>query len=361
MSIRTHISKQVIAIAALLLMFGLSSCGEVSLNDPMLGKELVHTIFYVKRTGSGPGSSSQILRVNADGTNPMVIADDAYLTSAPKNGKVVYISPKTGKDVYVILCNGDGSDKIIIDSGAYIAAELSPKADFVILTTEDRPVSGGGHIDAAIYRANIDGTTIQPTVKFVHKKLEHDIYPVLAPDGKSTAFFTDGNGGGYNDELTIVDTKPGDTGVLRAFVDIGFGEHITWSADASNILIYNPTKKLVTIPMPTGSPSLILFPQNWKVEDAIFSAMPDTILASISTPGSQNAFYEVNSNSSGTPTVLFSNPGKAVIFSGYSSDRKYILYTSQLQTPTRSMKVYDRFLQKDTVLDTDVNQCFFAK
>ncbi|HET9136646.1 MAG TPA: hypothetical protein VFO76_08410 [Candidatus Kapabacteria bacterium] len=361
MRIRTHISKQVIAIAALLLAFGLSSCGEVSLNDPMLGKELVHTIFYVKRTGSGPSSTSQILRINADGTNPMVIADDAYLTSGPRNGKVVYFSPKTGKDVYVILCNADGSDKIIIDSGAYIAAELSPKADFVILTTEERPVSGGGRIDGVIYRVDIGENTIGPFVKFIHKKLEHDICPILSPNGKSAAFFTDGNGGGYNDELTIVDTKPGDTGVLRAFVDIGFGEHITWSADASNILIYNPTKKLVTIPMPIGSPSIISFPQNWKVEDAIFSAMPDTILASISTPSSQTAFYEVNSSFSSTPTPIFSNPGKGVIFSGYSTDRKYILYTSQLQTPARSMKVYDRFLQKDTVLDTGVNQCFFAK
>lgn len=369
MSIRTHISKQVIAIAALLFAFGLSSCGEVSLNDPMLGKELVHTIFYVKRSGSGPGASSQILRINADGTKPMVIADNAFITSAPKNGKVVYITPLyinpipgNYKDsTYVILCDADGSNKVKIDSGVYIAAELSPKADFVLLTTGDCQLAGPAKAQPKLLRVNINGSKIDTPVEYklspVPARLEINHLPILSPDGKKAAFVTDKGKHGLN----FVDTKPGFTGTPLPDIDIPQDDRISWSANGISILSIGDQAKKLDVTELSGSQRHIFGP-GWKVEDAMFSPINDTILAVISIYGSPAKLNELSSIPSDTPTTLSSTPGKFINLGGYSNDCNYIVYSSQPpQFAPRAMTIYDRFLQKDTVLDTGVYECFFAK
>jgi hypothetical protein len=296
----------------------------------------------------------------------MVIADTATITSAPKNGKLVYLTEVPDKKDLriVILCDADGSNKVTVDTGEYIGAELSPSGEFIILTTRDPYGIKAG----ALYRVFISGSTVSDTVRFKGIKLEHDILPALSPDGNLIAFVGD-NGTGGKEELFIIHSDGSGTPNSLGDVDLLPGECITWSPDSKFILCHgDESRKFVTIRITDGFQRVIPFPTKLKPDDATFGVEPETFLvAAAASPSKAINLYEVKETGGGPSTITstittYSAPNWAAKIGGYSSDTTFIVYSvGDISQFTKTMNVYDRLLQKDTTLDSGVTECFFAK
>ncbi len=361
--------RHIVTLTVVLLSVSiLSSCKEIWLNDPT-PQAVTNTIYYNKFITGNPFPTFSIIRIKEDGSSKISIAENAFITSAPKHGKIVFLKQTDRIDsVIVILADADGSNQIRIDSGHYISAELSADASKILLACYDRKPGGGPggskdqHVLKIVDVASIDNPTI---LKYNGTVLEFEEQTVCAfsADGKEVAFFEDNKPGKFS--LKIFNTEQS---TLSPSIDqnITSGTDLAWSADGTRLLYERSPWKIGIYSPSTGTQSL---PPNQKAQQGLLSMDGKELLYSAYNSGSFSVtnLYIIPSTGTGTPDTLTSTTDEVYYLGSFSPDGTRIAYTHgkyvypEPSVGNRNLSIYDRTTKKDSVVDIGIGKCFYMQ
>lgn len=229
------------------LLLTLASCKEGLLNAPPIVTipevETPVQIYYVKATSelSSPDHYTlSIRKINSDGTNERLIADKAYLTSPPRNGKLIYILSDREDDekTSVMISNDDGSNPKMLARN-YYSAELSPDGTKAYLTTFNNPP-----MPSKTVVVNTDGSGL---VKTIATNLEQETVSSLSPDGKRMVFLQDAGTNKSNFRVVNSDGSNLSVNFMGTSINNIRETKFSWSSSEDSILFTGDDKLYLAI------------------------------------------------------------------------------------------------------------------
>ena len=321
--------KKIVLILALL--FPLASCKEGLLNAPPIVNIPNVEIYYVKATNDQSSSDHytfSIRKINSDGTNDRLIVDKAFITSPPRNGRLIYILSNREDDekTTVWISNDDGSNPKFLAKGYYHSAELSPDGTKAYLTTFNN-----SPLPSKTVVVNTDGSGTEKTVAI---NLEQETVSSLSPDGKNIVFLQDV--GSNRSKFVIINSDGSNLPIyFSGSINNIRVTKFSWSATGDEILFSGDGKLyLATISSTTITD---ITPANINCGAAVFSPYSKKILFS-GSPTSQPKSKDLY-ETSGTGNMSIGNITNTNAFDEeygeYLSDMA-ILYTKTTSKPGNS-------------------------
>lgn len=183
--------------------------------------------------------SSDVYRINSDGTGKKLIYSNAEILSAPAFGRlgIIRMISETEGDVALLDVNGTFLNTIIGTSGVSAGADypiLSPTADKLLYRVSRYD---GVKQTAEIHSVHVDGTRDI----ILEANAAHEHIPVFSPDGTKVAYFIRGEYDAQNrsrDLLWIINADgTGRRHLISEAKSINDGfESLDWSPDGTKIV-----------------------------------------------------------------------------------------------------------------------------
>ncbi len=318
------------------LLFTLASCKEGLLNN-IPNDETPIQIYYVKAT-SEPSPSDHytfsVRKINSDGTNDRLLVDKAYITSPPRNDKLIYILSNRDDDekTTVWISDDEGSNPIMLATGYYHSAELSPDGTRAYLTTFSNSPSGSKTVVV-----NTDGTG---TEKVLAIGLEQETTASLSPDGKNIVFLQDA--GANRSKFVAVNTDGTSLPVYFTGTSINniHETRFSWSLTQDSILFSGDDKLYLAIMSKKSIEDVT--PATINSGGAVFCLYSKKILFSgaLKTSPFSKDLYEIRGPLSTSPINITNTNTFDDVYAEYLSG-DVILYT---RTTSNAGNSHDRLM-----------------
>lgn len=230
--------RSLVLYGCILSLLVCSACKEATVNpDPGTPATKNGQIYY--SIVNINNNSSDVYRINSDGTGKKLIYSNAGILSAPAFGRLGVIRQisETEGDIALLDANGTFLNTVISISSASPGIKepiLSPAADKLLYRVGRY---NGSQQTTEIHSVNVDGTRDI----ILEANAAHEHIPVFSPDGTKVAYFIRGEKDAQNrsrDQLWIINADgTGRRQLISEAKSINDGyESLDWSPDGTKIV-----------------------------------------------------------------------------------------------------------------------------